>query len=115
MLALRKFEYLLDQLVKTAPEAKECYYIHIASQTRMFVDGFVCNFLQSILAQTAREHVELLKAIRLRLGRHYGFQAAQRLADDWLIEAARRSNRVEWYLGLSLIMSVSMASMWFLS
>lgn len=72
----------------------------------------MCKFLQSLLAQTSREHVELLKAIRLRLGKHYAFQAAQRLADERLIEAARRSNHVEWYLGLSLIMLVSMGSMW---
>ena len=113
LLALIKLNaHLLDPFIITAPETQECYYIHIASQTSMFVGCFVCKFLQSLLAQTSREHVELLKAIRLRLGKHYGFQAAQRLADERLIEAARRSNHVEWYLVLSLIMSVSMASMW---
>lgn len=103
---------LLERLIITAPETKECYYIHIASRTSMFVGCFVCKFLQSLLAQTSCEHVELLKAIGLRLGKHYAFQAAQRLADERLIEAARRSNHVEWYLGLSLIMLVSMGSMW---
>ena len=62
----------------------------------MFVACQVCKFLQGMIASTSRQHSEVLDALKLRLGRHYAFQASQRFADERLMEQARRSDNAEW-------------------
>ena len=68
----------------------------IAERTSMFVSCQACKFLQGMIASTPRNHAEVLDALKLRLGRHYSFQASQRLADERLMEEARRSDSAEW-------------------
>lgn len=75
---------------------QECFHVVIASRTSMFVACQVCKFLQGMIASTSRQHSEVLDALKLRLGRHYAFQASQRLADERLMEQARRSDNAEW-------------------
>lgn len=74
----------------------ECPHIQIASRTSMFVACSVCKLLQSLISSTGRDNDDLLKALRHRLGKHYAFQAAQRLCDEKLMEQARRSQYDEW-------------------
>ena len=87
-----------DQKVFMSAWRREAFHVQIASRTSMFVGCQVCKFLQSLISGTPRDQPSLLETLRHRLGRHYAFQAAQRLADERLIEGARRSNNVEWYL-----------------
>ena len=56
----------------------------------------VCKFLQGMISSTARQFAEVLDTLKLRLGKHYAFQASQRLADERLMEQARRSDNAEW-------------------
>lgn len=64
----------------------------------MFVACQVCKFLQGMISSTPRNHAEVLDALKLRLRRHYAFQASQRLADERLMETARQSENAEWHL-----------------
>ena len=75
--------------------------MQIAKKGSMFTACGTCKFLQRLLNNTSRSQQELLKTIRLRLGSHYSFQAAQRLFDDKLSEDARRSNGTHWILDCS--------------
>ena len=72
--------------------------LRIAKRGSMFTGCAMCKFLQRLLSNTARSEQALLQTVRNRLGRHYAFQAAQRLADDKLCEEARRSNNTIWNL-----------------
>lgn len=78
------------------PFAQECFHVVIAKRTSMFVACQVCKFLQALISSTPRQHAEALDALKLRLGRHYAFQASQRLADERLMEQTRRSDNAEW-------------------
>ena len=75
---------------------QECFHVVIAERTCLFVACQLCKFLQGMVAATPGQHSEVLDALKLRLGRHYAFQAAQRLADERLMEQARRSDQTEW-------------------
>lgn len=90
-----------DQKTFMAAWRNECWNIQIASRTSMFVGCAACKFMQGLISSTPREQDHLLKALRHRLGRHYAFQAAQRLADEKLVETARRSNNLDWQLGFN--------------
>ena len=70
----------------------------IAERTSTFVACQCCKFLQGMIASTPRSYGEVLDALKQRLGRHYAFQASQRLADERLMEQARRSDQAEWHL-----------------
>ena len=80
----------------TLSPAQECFHVVIAERTSMFVGCQVCKFLQGMISSTARQFAEVLDALKLRLGKHYAFQASQRLADERLMEQARRSDNAEW-------------------
>ena len=88
-----------DQKTFMAAWRCEAFHVQIASRTSMFVACAACKFLQGLIAGTGREQDALLQALRYRLGRHYSFQASQRLADEKLTEGARRSNNTEWQHG----------------
>eukprot|EP00435_Cladocopium_sp_Y103_P043419 s410_g12.t1 len=68
--------------------------------------SYVCKFLQGLIASTPRQFSEVLDALKLRLGRHYAFQASQRLADERLMEQARRRSTPLMKTGFVLVMGL---------
>ena len=85
-----------DQKTFMSAWRTECYWIQLASRTSMFVGCACCKPLQNLLSSTSRANDATMQALRHRLGRHYAFQSAQRLADEKLMEQCRRSNNLEW-------------------
>ncbi len=75
---------------------QECWHIVLAKSESMFTRCGVCEFLKDLLDTTPRNQDVLIRAVRARLGEHYSFQAAQRLAQGRLEEACVRSGGTMW-------------------
>jgi len=75
---------------------QECWFILVAKSESLFTRCGVCEFLKEMLDSTPRSQDGLLRAVRARLGFHYSFQAAQRLAQSRLEETCLRSGGKQW-------------------
>jgi hypothetical protein len=76
----------------------ECPWISVSSSLSMFTGCGICEFLKDMLDRTPRDQGNLCGAIRQRLGQHFKFQAAQRLAQTRIEEHARRSEGRHWFM-----------------
>lgn len=75
---------------------QECWFILVAKSESLFTRCGVCEFLKEMLDSAPRSQDGLLRAVRARLGFHYSFQAAQRLAQSRLEETCLRSGGKQW-------------------
>ena len=62
----------------------------------MFIRCSVCNYLKLLIEQTPREQHVLRESLKDRLGQHFDFQAAQRLAHGRVEEDAAQSGGSHW-------------------
>ena len=79
--------------------AVELPWIVLAKSEALFTGCSVCLYLQNLLESTPRDQRDIIAAIKHRLGRHFSFQGAQRIAIAKIQESARRSDGDEWLLG----------------
>ena len=75
---------------------RECPHIVVTKSVSMFTRCGLCDFLQTELARCPRSDTVGVEMLRRRLGQHYEFQAAQRLAMGRIEEQCRRSGGKEW-------------------
>ena len=68
----------------------------------MFTRCGLCDFLQNELAKCLRSETKVVEMLKRRLGQHYEFQSAQRLAMGRIEEQRRRSGGAEWRESLAL-------------
>ena len=76
----------------------ECPWLIICKSVSMFTRCSVCEYLRLLIDQTPRDQVALRSALQARLGDHYEFQAAQRLADNRLEEECVHSGGAKWFM-----------------
>ena len=76
----------------------ECPWLIICKSVSMFTRCSVCEYLRLLIDQTPRDQVALRSALQARLGDHYEFQAAQRLADNRLEEECAHSGGRKWFM-----------------
>ena len=74
----------------------ECPHIVVCKSVSMFTRCGLCDYLQEQLARTPHCQKEVVSMLRHRLGKHYEFQSAQRLAMARIEEKCRRSGGAEW-------------------
>jgi hypothetical protein len=74
----------------------ECPYVLVTASQSMFTRCGVCEYLKALIDVTPRSQAPLINMVRSRLGRHFAFQSAQRLAQSRLEESARRSEGKMW-------------------
>jgi hypothetical protein len=58
----------------------------------------LCEYLKLLVEQTPRDQGPLRETLRTRLGQHFAFQAAQRLAQGRLEEEAQQSQGRKWFM-----------------
>ena len=76
---------------------RECPHIVVSKSLTMFTRCGLCEFLQGALARCPRSDPASADMLKRRLGQHYEFQAAQRLAMGRIEEQCRRSGGAEWF------------------
>ena len=74
----------------------DCFWVQVARSESQFVKCGVCEFLRGLLDSTPRSNPSLLEVVRARLGKHWAFQSAQRLAMARIEEACIQSAGDEW-------------------
>ena len=74
----------------------ECPWIVVAKSLSMFTRCSVCDYLKLLIEQCPREEHELREFLKDRLGQHFDFQAAQRLAHGRVEEEAAQSGGDHW-------------------
>jgi hypothetical protein len=74
----------------------ECFWVQVARSESQFTKCGVCEFLRGLLDSTPRSNPGLLDMIRSRLGQHWAFQSAQRLAMSRIEEGCVQSAGNEW-------------------
>ena len=79
--------------------AVELPWVVLAKSESLFTGCTVCSYLQGLIDSCPRDQKVVMKALRARLGKHFSFQGAQRLAIQKIQESARRSDGDEWILG----------------
>lgn len=77
---------------------KEVPWLVVCKSVCMFVRCGVCEYLKLLIEQTPRDQESLRTALRSRLGAHFQFQAAQRLAQGRLEEEAQQSQGRIWFM-----------------
>ena len=76
----------------------ECPWIVVAKSVGMFTRCSVCDYLKLIIEQCPREEHDLREFLKDRLGQHFDFQAAQRLAHGRVEEEAVQSSGEHWFM-----------------
>ena len=76
----------------------ECPWLIVCKSVSMFTRCSVCEYLRLLIDQTPRDQVHLRSALQARLGDHYDFQAAQRLAELRLEEECVHSGGRKWFM-----------------
>ena len=76
----------------------ECPWIVVAKSIGMFTRCSVCDYLKLLIEQCPREEHDLREFLKYRLGRHFDFQAAQRLAHGRVEEDAAQSAGEHWLM-----------------
>lgn len=79
--------------------AVELPCVVLAKSESLFTGCTVCSYLQGLIGSCPRDQKVVMQALRARLGKHFSFQGAQRLAIQKIQESARRSDGDEWILG----------------
>lgn len=79
--------------------AVELPWVVLAKSESLFTGCTVCSYLQGLIDSCPRDQKVVMQALRARLGKHFSFQGAQRLAIQKIQESARRSDGDEWILG----------------
>lgn len=74
----------------------ECFWVQVAKSESQFTKCGVCEFLRGLLDSTPRSNTHLLEVVRARLGKHWAFQSAQRLAMARIEETCVQSAGDEW-------------------
>ena len=74
----------------------ELPWLVVAKSLSMFTRCGICEYLRRQVDLTSRQDGQLLAALKARLGRHFEFQAAQRLAVDRIEEICRQSGSKKW-------------------
>ena len=74
----------------------ECPWIVVAKSVGMFTRCSVCDYLKLLIEQTPRDQCALRERLKDRLGLHFDFQAAQRLALGRVEEQAAQSGGAHW-------------------
>ena len=74
----------------------------VVKSMTMFTSCGLRDFLQNELAKCPRSETQVVEMLKRRLGRHYEFQSAQRLAMGRIEEQCRRSGGDEWPESLAL-------------
>ena len=75
----------------------ECPWLIVSKSVSMFTKCSLCNYLLLIIDQCPRDQEVLRQALRFRLGRHFEFQAAQRLAHNRIEEECEQSDGRKWF------------------
>ena len=76
----------------------ECPWLIVCKSVSMFTRCSVCEYLRLLIDQTPRDQEPLRRALQARLGDHYEFQAAQRLAHGRLEELCANSGGAKWFM-----------------
>ena len=76
----------------------ECAWLVVCKSVSMFTRCSVCEYLRLLIDQTPRDQTALRGALQARLGDHYEFQAAQRLAHNRLEEECAQSGGTKWLM-----------------
>ena len=76
----------------------ECPWLIVCKSVSMFTRCSVCEYLRLLIDQTPRDQEALRSALQARLGDHYEFQAAQRLAHGRLEELCAQSGGAKWLM-----------------
>jgi len=74
----------------------ECSWLIVCRSVSKFTKCGVCEYLKMMLDQCPRALTEVSEKLRARLGRHFQFQGAQRVAMGRLKELADQSNGRIW-------------------
>jgi len=74
----------------------ECSWLLVCRSVSKFTKCGVCEYLKMMLDQCPRELTEVSEKLRARLGRHFQFQGAQRIAMARLEEIANQSDGRIW-------------------
>ncbi len=76
----------------------ECPWLIVCKSVCMFTRCSVCEYLRLLIDQTPRDQEPMRCALQARLGDHYEFQAAQRLAHSRLEEDCAHSGGAKWFM-----------------
>ena len=76
----------------------ECPWIIVCTSVSMFTKCSLCNFILLLIDQTPRGQELLRQAFRYRLGSHFEFQGAQRLAHNRIEESCEQSEGRKWFM-----------------
>ena len=76
----------------------ECPWIVVAKSVGMFTRCSVCDYLKLLIEQCPREEHDLHEFLKDCLGKHFDFQAAQRLAHGRVEEEAAQSGGEHWLM-----------------
>ena len=76
----------------------ECPWLVVCKSVSMFTRCSVCEYLRLLIDQAPREQETLRQALRCRLGQHFEFQAAQRLAHNRIEEECEQSEGHKWFM-----------------
>jgi hypothetical protein len=75
----------------------ECRWLVVMKSVCKFVKCNLCEYLKRQIDMTARTEVWILGILKDRLGQHYAFQSAQRLAQGLLMEKCIQSLGLKWF------------------
>ena len=76
----------------------ECPWIIVAKSLCQFVHCGVCDYLKLQIDLCARGDSVLIQMYTARLGRHFDFQAAQRLVENRVEEKCNQSGGLRWFM-----------------
>lgn len=76
----------------------ECPWLVVCKSVSMFTRCSVCEYLRLLIDQTPHDQEPLRQSLRHRLGNHFEFQAAQRLAHQRIEEECEQSEGQKWFM-----------------
>ena len=76
----------------------ECPWLVVHHTVSMFTRCGVCEYLKMLIDQTPRGAHDLREALKARLGDHFQFQGAQRLAHGLVEEECAQSEGKKWFM-----------------
>ena len=76
----------------------ECPWLVVHHTVSMFTRCGVCEYLKMLIDQTPRGAYDLREALKARLGDHFAFQGAQRLAHGRVEEECSQSDGEKWFM-----------------
>ena len=76
----------------------ECPWLVVCKSVSMFTRCSVCEYLRLLIDQTPRDQESMRQALKNRLGSHFDFQAAQRMAHNRIEEECEQSGGQKWFM-----------------